>query len=231
MISARFVGIGLFLLLSGEKSAAFPFVQRERTSTFPGGILRTGVHNGKDVFMGGFERAGARTKSMLSASGAGSMESVGEERDVSPLEAWAVKNNIQVSPSVSMTSESDDGSSTNYGLSLTKSLKEYETVLSVPKEVVLDSEYIRREWGEFISPSLEYIEAAGLNDSALNFVLMAKILLEHSMGEKSIFYDWICTLPKTFDTGVCMDEVERSCLPPFALAIANFETQQLVSLK
>lgn len=147
------------------------------------------------------------------------------QRDISPLEEWANNNDIAVSPVISLSSDSGG----NFGITLQKSSKEFETVLSVPKKVVLDSEYIRRKWIDYVTPALEFIERSGLNDSALNFLLMAKILKEYSLGKDSRWYSWISSLPKTFDTGVCMNEVEMDCLPPFALAIANFEYQQLVS--
>jgi len=148
---------------------------------------------------------------------------VTDQRDISLLEEWANNNDITVSPAISLSAESGG----NFGITLHKSSKELQTVLSVPKKVVLDSEYIRREWIDYVTPAMEFIERSGLNDSALNFLLMAKILKEYSLGEESRWYSWISSLPETFDTGVCMNEVEMDCLPPFALAIANFEDQQL----
>ena len=227
MIAGHQIGICCCLLLLGGESAAFSFVQR-RSACTPSpspfiGILQPRVQSreGRHAFR----------RILLNARATDSSESAGLARDLSPLEEWGVNNKIEVSSSISLKLESDDGgSSTNYGVTLTKSSKEYETILSVPKEVVLDSEFIRREWEGYISPSLEFIETSGLHDSTSSFVLMVKILKEYSLGEKSKFYEWISTLPKIYDTGVCMDEVERSCLPPFALKLANFETEQLVSV-
>lgn len=145
-------------------------------------------------------------------------------RNISLLNQWAVENKVQLSPSaaLSLNSEEDD-----YGISLNKSSKKYDRILSVPKEVVLDSEYIRREWYAYLEPALDHIHKSGLHDSTLNFVLMAKILYEYNLGKDSRWYMWIESLPKVFNTGVCMDEVELDCLPPFSLALANFERQQL----
>lgn len=176
------------------------------------------------------------------ADAAGDEDEDDDTRDVSTLEKWAADNNIQVSPSITITSSHDattDATSTaadddediaiadiDYGITLNKSSKKYESILTVPKHLVLDSERIRREWFIYLEESLDYIRDAGLNDSGLNFVLFVKILVEYTMGEESIFYPWITSLPKTYSTGVCMDDLEKSCLPPFALAIANFEQQQ-----
>lgn len=145
------------------------------------------------------------------------------DRDISSLGDWAAKNQISISPSTSITLDSGD----NYGITLNKSTKQYETILSIPKELVLDSESIRKEWYEDLKPALDYIENSGLDESTLNFVLIVKIIYEHNRKEESTWYEWIESLPRVFDTGVCMDEVELDCLPPFALALANFEIQQL----
>lgn len=143
-------------------------------------------------------------------------------RDISLLNQWANENKIRLSPSAKISLTAGD----DYGISLIKSSKKYERILSVPKDVVMDSEYIRREWYEYLEPALEYIRESGLHDSALNFVLMVRILYEYHLERDSRWYLWIQSLPKTFNTGVCMDDVELDCLPPFALALANFERQQ-----
>jgi hypothetical protein len=144
-------------------------------------------------------------------------------RDISNLQEWATENKIEVSPLASLS----QGSGENYGITLKKSSEKYEMILSVPKDLVLDSEYIRREWFEHLEPALDLIQNNGLHESALNFVLMVKVLFEHNLGNESRWNVWIDSLPRSFDTGVCMDEVEIGCLPPFALALANFEIQQL----
>lgn len=143
-------------------------------------------------------------------------------RDISLLNQWANENKIRLSPSAVLSLTAGD----DYGISLIKSSKKYETILSVPKEVVMDSEYIRREWYEYLEPALDYIRDTGLQESALNFVLVVRILYEYNLNTDSRWHLWIQSLPKTFNTGVCMDDVELDCLPPFALALANFEKQQ-----
>ena len=151
----------------------------------------------------------------------------GSERDISSLDQWAAESKVKVSPSATLALNCGD----DYGITLNKSSEQYETILSVPKDLVLDSEYIRREWFEYLEPSLDYIQSSGLNDSALNFVLMVKIIYEHGLGEDSRWHSWIKSLPKTFDTGGYMDELEIGCLPPFALALANFSAQQLETFR
>jgi len=148
-------------------------------------------------------------------------------RDISNLPEWAAENKIEVSPVASLSLNSGE----DYGITLKKSSEQYEMILSVPKGLVLDSEYIRREWYEYLEPALDFIKNSGLRESALNFVLLVKIMHEHNLGKDSRWNSWIESLPRTFDTGVCMDELEISCLPPFALALANFEKQQLEILQ
>ncbi|GFH55116.1 SET domain-containing protein [Chaetoceros tenuissimus] len=145
------------------------------------------------------------------------------KRDISRLAEFANQHDVQFSPSAELTLNSGE----DYGIKLVKSAQQNECILSVPKSLVLDSDKIKREWFEYLEKPIEYIEGMGLHDSALNFVLITKVLYENSLGEESKWYEWIQSLPSSFSTGVCMDEVELECLPPFALALANFEKQQL----
>ncbi len=144
-------------------------------------------------------------------------------RDIDSLGQWAEVNNIKVSPSASVKLESGE----NYGVTLNKSAEKYEAILSIPKELVLDSERIKKEWFVHLEPALQKIESVGLDESTLNFILMVKIIYEKNIGKESVWYEWIESLPQSFDTATYMDEVEVSCLPPFALALANFQIQQL----
>jgi len=145
------------------------------------------------------------------------------KRDISSLGQWAEASKIKISPSASVTSDSGE----NYGITLDKSTEKYETILSIPKELVLDSEHIRKEWFEHLKPALDNIKSFGLDESTLNFILLVKIIYEQNLGEQSVWCEWIESLPQSFDTGVYMDEVESDCLPPFALALKNFQVQQL----
>ena len=150
-------------------------------------------------------------------------ESDDSTRDMSSLKEWADKNYIEISSKATITLNSGD----DYGITLNQSAKSMEKILSVPKNMVLDSEKLRLEWNDQIEPALNHIEKAGFKDSGLNFILMLKVIKEYLMKEDSKWSSWIGSLPQSFTTGVCMDEVELSCLPPFALALANFERQQL----
>jgi hypothetical protein len=150
-------------------------------------------------------------------------ESGDSTRDMTSLKEWAVQNRIEISSKATISLNSGD----DYGIRLNQSAKGMEKILSVPKAMVLDSEKLRMEWNDEIEPALNHIEKAGFKDSGLNFILMLKVIKEYLLKEESKWSSWIASLPQSFTTGVCMDEVEMSCLPPFALALANFERQQL----
>ncbi len=127
------------------------------------------------------------------------------------------------------------------------------TILSVPKTFVFDSKEIYYQWmteakifrsegitnlqvtqktkQELIEPALDYIRRNGNFNLYLNhFLLVIKLYEEWKRGRNSQWYDWMASLPKSnleFKTGVNMDEIEISCLPPFALALANHEKEKL----
>jgi len=117
---------------------------------------------------------------------------------------------------------------------------ESKTVLEVPRSLVLDSQEIHEEWKDILQPSLQYIDNAGFSDGRFSFVLMVKILREYYLPfldreeggssetkKKSVWHGWIQSLPKKFNTGVCMNDVELSCLPPFSKAMADYERKRL----
>ena len=106
---------------------------------------------------------------------------------------------------------------------MNKSLKVSESVLSVPRSIVFDSQDILLGWQLQFEEPIHYISSAGFDDSKLNFVLMVKGLYEYSLGGKSQWYPWLNSLTKTFHTGISMDAVEQSCLPPFGIALPEYE--------
>ena len=145
------------------------------------------------------------------------------DRDLDSLVGWASERSIQFSPAVSLATTNDEG---DVGLVLNKSLKVSDSVLSVPRSIVFDSQDILLGWQLQLEEPIHYISSAGFDDSKLNFVLMVKVLYEYSLGGKSQWYPWLKSLPKTFQTGINMDAVERSCLPPFGIALAEYERKK-----
>jgi hypothetical protein len=110
-------------------------------------------------------------------------------------------------------------------------------LLSVPKSFVFDSNQIYQEWmqqkGKYqlIQPALQSIRQNGKFSQYVNhFILIVKLYEEYKLGEQSKWYTWMKSLPprnSDFQTGVNMDDIEISCLPPFAKALAFHEKEKL----
>ena len=146
------------------------------------------------------------------------------DRNIDSLIDWASEGNVQFSPAVSLSTTNDQD---DIGLVLKKSLKASESALSVPRSIIFDSQDILLEWQVQLEQSIHYISSTGFDDSKLNFVLLVKVLHEYSLGEKSQWYPWLQSLPKTFHTGINMDAIELSCLPNFGIALAEYERKKL----
>ncbi|KAG7361794.1 hypothetical protein IV203_036895 [Nitzschia inconspicua] len=101
-------------------------------------------------------------------------------------------------------------------------------LLTVPSHLVLSSETIRERFNATeLAPSLKdienYLSQRNAEGQIPQFYLFLQLLSEYHQGPDSLWYPWIQSLPKRYDTAVCMDDVELECLPPFAWALAKVE--------
>ena len=101
-------------------------------------------------------------------------------------------------------------------------------LLSVPKELVLNSVCIEKEMeGSSLKKALKTLGKRKFIEHKGEFLIFLKILKEVGKGKDSKWYDWIQCLPPKFSTGVCFDDVELDCLPSFSRALADNERKKL----
>jgi hypothetical protein len=174
------------------------------------------------------------------------------KRDMNSLTQWASDNAFQFSPSIKLANSGSNDES-DYGVTFNKkkinsknktNKDESMTILSVPKSFVFDSREIYNQWTkkdnenqsqktkqQLIQPSINYITQNGnFNQYTNHFILIIKLYEEYKKQSNSKWYNWIQSLPQhnnDFNTGVNMDDIEISCLPPFALALAHHEKEKL----
>ena len=107
-------------------------------------------------------------------------------------------------------------------------LEKGSVLLSVPKELVLNSVAIEKEMeGSPLRKALKTLGKRKFTEHKGEFLIFLKILKEVGKGESSQWFDWIQCLPPTFSTGVCFDDVELDCLPSFSRALADNERKKL----
>ena len=95
--------------------------------------------------------------------------------------------------------------------------------------MVINSQQIQDELSpdHDLSLAIEYLESKNVHTQIPQFFLFLKLLMEYTKGSDSAWYSWIQSLPRVFDTAICMDEVELECLLPFAWALASVERLHL----
>lgn len=159
-----------------------------------------------------------------------------QARDISSLNDWANENGVRFHQNVGLVSSStDDSASDDWGVSLMDAsqvrMERGTSVLTVPSSLVLSSTRVAKELVQEhsldIDPSMTILDERGFTNQRAEFLLFVKILMEVARENDSLWQPWLQSLPRTFKTGVYMDSFEKSCLPPFAFALAEFETEKL----
>lgn len=160
-----------------------------------------------------------------------SMKSVKEhqtkERDIEALKGWANQNGVSVDNNViSLSNPQGDDC---WGFSVPCDSQQGTTILKVPALIVINSQQIQDELAlhHDLSPAIEYLESKKVHMQIPQFFLFLKLLMEYTKGSESAWYSWIQSLPRVYDTAVCMDDVELECLLPFAWALASVERLHL----
>jgi len=103
--------------------------------------------------------------------------------------------------------------------------------LSMPTSLVLSLPKVAKELVEVynldLKDSMKILHDRRFANQTPEFFLLIKTLLEHTKGNDSLWQPWLASMPQTFQTGIYMNSFEKLCLPPFAFALAEFETEKL----
>jgi hypothetical protein len=149
------------------------------------------------------------------------------ERDMDALLSWATQQGVLQENGLqlwnrNMSGDDDD----DWSVTLSQAGTQASRVLQVPPNLILSSTRIRQEL-EVPPAALELIETKKCQDQIPQFYLWLKVLQEYEKAQDSPWYQWMQSLPRKFDTAVCMDDVELECLPPFAWSLAKLERTHL----
>lgn len=163
-------------------------------------------------------------------------------RDFASLQEWALENGVVLADGVGfqqVNAEGDDWTIAVQQQSKTKQqddddkttllLEAGSVVMSVPKNLVLSSPEVLKELGgeSCLQDAWDILDKADFKNHKAEFLLFLKILKEVDLGTESRWYPWLESLPKIFETGVCFNDVELGCLPPFSRALADYERMKL----
>ena len=127
-------------------------------------------------------------------------------REVYPMETWAENYGMQKADGVELFSEDDK----DYELITTEPIEAGSTILYVPSDIVLNSDSILYEMGDYLAEAEAQLQIdSGTAQRLPLFRLMVKLLVEYEKLEKSPYYPWLNSLPRVFYNGVAMTDVSR----------------------
>lgn len=126
-------------------------------------------------------------------------------REVYPMETWAAFNGMQKADGVELYTSDDK----DYELITQSPITAGSTILYVPSDIVLNSDSILYEMGDYYIAEAEasLVEIESTAQRLPLFRLMVKILVEYEQLEKSAYYPWLNSLPRVFYNGVAMTDV------------------------
>lgn len=137
------------------------------------------------------------------------------------MQDWALQYGMQKAEGIEIyTADNKD-----YELMTKSPIAAGSTILYVPSTIVLNSDSIWYEMGDYIAEAesrLVEIDSGTAQRLPL-FRLMMKILVEYEKMEESPYYSWLNSLPRVFYNGVAMTDACFECLPPYAKMLSMNE--------
>lgn len=149
------------------------------------------------------------------------LSSVGD-RDFTKLLDWASSRGVVIPDGVSISCDVSEGC----GVLLTKTANEGTVILSVPWSLVLSSSDLPKSIEATMDDVCSILESAGVSQYIAEFRLMIRLLIEKQKRTSSAWHPWIESLPSSFTTGLYLDDVEKSQLSPYVLALVEFQEVQ-----
>mmetsp|Transcript_17244 Transcript_17244/g.26296 ORF Transcript_17244/g.26296 Transcript_17244/m.26296 type:complete len:489 (+) Transcript_17244:183-1649(+) len=145
-------------------------------------------------------------------------------RNMNALTEWAFSRGVYFAPGVKvgMHEKYDD-----WGVILDQHQIAGTTMVKIPSSIVLSSSSIKfRLTKEAINFSINSLLNHRMNEYTPEFFLMISILCEYKKGISSPWYPWLRTLPKEFNNGLYLDDLERSCVKQVAFEFLEHQEKQ-----
>jgi len=145
------------------------------------------------------------------------------QRDIASMDEWASACGVERCQGFQLVATNKENEPLDVGAMTTVDLPAESPVLFVPSHIIISADQSKNEIG--------YIEAAenlfyklGTIDHTPYFYLFLKLLIEYELGEESLWYPWLNSLPRYFSTGASMTHFCcQDCLPPLVGNLALSE--------
>ena len=124
-------------------------------------------------------------------------------REVDAMETWTMEYGAQKAEGIELYT-ADGGK--DYQLITQSFVPAGTTLLYVPSQLVLSSDGVLQEYGEWLSPAEQELvrSDSGTAKRLPLFRLMVKILAEYEKGRESPYFPYMDSLPRKFYNGVSM---------------------------
>ena len=128
-----------------------------------------------------------------------------DDRNVPSLQDWALEEGVQLASGVELL----DNGLGDWGVGLNQSQVEGTAVMTIPADIILSSEDPQvQKYRDSVTASMKK-DNKNMEMYVPEFLLILRVLEEKSNGDKSRWQPWLHTLPKSFNTGLYLDRIER----------------------
>jgi hypothetical protein len=128
-----------------------------------------------------------------------------QHRDMQPLSSWARSQGVVLADGIELTEDTLG----DWSLSTSKGFERGSVIMSVPSHLILSSDVNDDSFLRNVHALMVEMGTQSQQDYLPEYMLVYKIIQEVYLGENSQWYTWLQCLPRTFSTGLYLDELER----------------------
>mmetsp|Transcript_2505 Transcript_2505/g.3350 ORF Transcript_2505/g.3350 Transcript_2505/m.3350 type:complete len:470 (-) Transcript_2505:201-1610(-) len=149
------------------------------------------------------------------------------ERQVYEFQDWAFQCGVQAQDGFYLAQDMIDGNE-DWSLVTSEGGAQGSSFLSIPAQMILSSAVLEQEFDGYVDPmAFGMLKQKGYTHLIPKFFLFLKLCMEYEQGENSMYYPWMASFPKKWNTAVAMDSFCLSCLPSKLKTICLEEREQL----
>jgi len=168
---------------------------------------------------------GSSSKTQLHSTAYPSLLSA--ERQVYEFQDWAFQCGVQAQDGFYLAQDMIDGNE-DWSLVTSEGGAQGSSFLSIPAQMILSSAVLEQEFDGYVDPmAFGMLKQKGYTHLIPKFFLFLKLCMEYEQGENSMYYPWMASFPKKWNTAVAMDSFCLSCLPSKLKTICLEEREQL----
>jgi hypothetical protein len=128
-----------------------------------------------------------------------------QHRDMQRLSSWARSQGVVLADGIQLTEDTVG----DWSLRTSKGFERGSSIMSVPSHLILSSDVNDDSFLRNVHAWMVEMGTQSQQDYLPEYMLVYKIIQEVYLGKNSQWYEWLQCLPRTFSTGLYLDELER----------------------